>query len=46
MPRHRHLQRYAAIVLSGGYVEAGDAGRMRVRAGDVLVHDEHAREAS
>jgi AraC-like DNA-binding protein len=41
MPRHRHLQRYAAIVLSGGYVEAGDAGRMRVRAGDVLVHDEH-----
>jgi AraC-like DNA-binding protein len=41
MPRHRHLQRYAAIVLAGGYVEAGDAGRMRVRAGDVLVHDEH-----
>jgi AraC-like DNA-binding protein len=36
--RHRHAQGYAALVVSGGYVEAGDAGRFRVGAGDVVLH--------
>ncbi|HWA91521.1 MAG TPA: helix-turn-helix domain-containing protein [Rhizomicrobium sp.] len=38
-PRHAHGEAYAAIVLSGGYVEAGARGRWRVQAGDVLLHD-------
>lgn len=38
LPRHRHVQGYLTLVLCGGYVEAGDAGRFRVREGDVLVH--------
>src|SRR5207237_9424371 len=36
--RHRHEGAYAAIVLAGGYEEAGDGGRWRVGAGDVLIH--------
>lgn len=36
--RHRHACAYVALVLSGGYVEAGDAGRWRVRPGDAIVH--------
>jgi AraC-like DNA-binding protein len=36
--RHHHLAPYAALVLSGGYVEAGDRGRFRAEAGDVLIH--------
>lgn len=36
--RHLHERPFAAIVLAGGYVEAGDTGRHRVSAGDVLVH--------
>jgi len=36
--RHWHAQPYAAVVLQGGYHEAGEAGRYRVEAGDVLVH--------
>jgi len=43
LPRHRHAEPYAALVLSGGYVEAGDAGRRRLAAGDVVFH--HAFEA-
>lgn len=39
MPRHRHLDAYAAIVLAGGYVEAGDRGRWRVEAGDIVIHE-------
>ena len=39
VPRHRHIAPYAAIVLRGSYVEAGDRGRFRVEAGDVLLHD-------
>jgi AraC-like DNA-binding protein len=39
VPRHHHLAPYAAIVLRGSYVEAGDRGRFRVEAGDVLLHD-------
>jgi AraC-like DNA-binding protein len=38
LPRHRHVDGYLTLVLSGSYVEAGDAGRFRVREGDVLIH--------
>lgn len=38
MPWHQHDAGYAAIVLAGRYVEAGDGGRRRVNAGDVIVH--------
>jgi AraC-like DNA-binding protein len=38
MERHRHAHAYAALVLSGGYVEAGDRGRFRARPGQVLIH--------
>ncbi|WP_029912648.1 AraC family transcriptional regulator [Caulobacter sp. UNC358MFTsu5.1] len=36
--RHIHDEAYAAVVLDGGYEEAGERGRWRVRAGDVLLH--------
>lgn len=38
IPRHIHAEPYAALVLEGGYEEAGEAGRFRVEAGDVLAH--------
>ncbi|HET6971851.1 MAG TPA: AraC family transcriptional regulator [Phenylobacterium sp.] len=38
LPRHRHREAFAAVVLAGGYVEAGDTGRHRVQAGDVVLH--------
>lgn len=38
IPRHRHAGAYAAVVLQGGYQEAGDRGRWRAQAGDVLIH--------
>ncbi|QPF71930.1 helix-turn-helix transcriptional regulator [Roseateles sp. DAIF2] len=41
MPRHRHGQGYVALVLAGGYVEAGDRGRMRVEAGQAVFHGAH-----
>ena len=41
MGRHAHPEAFAAVVLAGGYVEAGDSGRHRVVAGDVLVHRIH-----
>jgi len=37
--RHIHAVPYASIVLSGGYEEAGDHGRFRVSAGDVIFHE-------
>jgi AraC-like DNA-binding protein len=37
--RHVHGKAYAALVLSGGYEEAGDHGRFRVKAGDVIFHE-------
>ena len=37
--RHRHAHGYAALVLAGGYLEAGDAGRRAVSAGDVILHE-------
>ena len=38
MPRHRHAEPYMAIVVQGGYLEAGDSGRIDARPGDVLLH--------
>lgn len=38
LPRHRHADGYVAVVISGGYEEAGDTGRRRVTAGEVVVH--------
>lgn len=36
--RHRHVEPYAAVVLEGAYVEAGDGGRFAVEAGHVILH--------
>ncbi len=36
--RHRHGAAYAAMVLEGGYLEAGDSGRWQVEPGDVVLH--------
>ena len=38
LPRHVHEEAFATIVLSGGYVEAGDTGRHRAEPGDALIH--------
>jgi AraC-like DNA-binding protein len=38
LPRHCHREPFAAVVLAGGYDEAGDTGRHRVRAGEVIFH--------
>ncbi|MEO5867997.1 MAG: helix-turn-helix transcriptional regulator [Sphingomonas sp.] len=38
VPWHQHNGAYAAIILDGGYEEAGDEGRYQVTAGDVIVH--------
>lgn len=38
MGRHRHVEGYVAIVLSGSYQESGDTGRFSVAAGDALLH--------
>jgi AraC-like DNA-binding protein len=38
LPRHRHEHSYLALVVSGGYEEAGDRGRQRVHEGDVVIH--------
>jgi AraC-like DNA-binding protein len=41
--RHTHDHPYAAVVLRGGYEEAGDSGRFFVSEGDVVFH--HSFEA-
>lgn len=41
--RHMHAQGFFALVLGGSYVEAGDTGRHRVEAGDVIVHQPFER---
>jgi AraC-like DNA-binding protein len=38
LPRHPHDHGFAAVLLAGGYVEAGDTGRHRVTPGEVLLH--------
>lgn len=40
LPRHRHLRAYATVVLAGTFEESGYIGRIRARAGDVLIHPE------
>lgn len=45
LPRHRHLAPYAIVVVVGSFEQDGYAGRVRVRAGDLLVQptlDAHA----
>jgi AraC-like DNA-binding protein len=37
-PRHRHLEGYATIILSGSVIETSFAGRMVAEPGDVLLH--------
>jgi AraC-like DNA-binding protein len=41
LQRHRHDTAFLAIVLAGRYLEAGDTGRHRVEAGDVIIHEKH-----
>jgi AraC-like DNA-binding protein len=41
MARHHHRTGYVALVLAGGYVEAGDRGRVRVEAGHAVFHGAH-----
>jgi len=43
LARHRHVDAYAAVILAGSYVEAGDSGRMHMQPGQFVVH--HAYEA-
>lgn len=38
LPRHRHDHGYVAVVLARTYEEAGDNGRRRAQAGDVVAH--------
>jgi AraC-like DNA-binding protein len=38
LQRHGHDVGFVAVVLAGGYVEAGDTGMHRVGPGDVIVH--------
>jgi AraC-like DNA-binding protein len=38
LPRHRHLNAYATVVLAGTFEESGYVGRIRATAGDVLIH--------
>ncbi len=39
LERHIHDAACAAVVVTGGFEEAGEQGRFRVEAGDVLLHD-------
>lgn len=43
LPRHSHREAFAAIVLEGDYVEAGDSGRHRVSPGDVIFHEAYEK---
>src|ERR1700692_4432715 len=36
---HVHTRAFAALVVSGCYEEAGDSGRHRVQAGNVVLHE-------
>jgi AraC-like DNA-binding protein len=38
LPRHRHLDGYATVVLAGDFEESGYNGRIQATAGDVLIH--------
>ena len=39
LARHRHGEAYVALVLEGGFLEAGDHGRIRAAPGTVIAHD-------
>jgi hypothetical protein len=39
LERHQHPNGYLAVVLSGGFEEAGDRGCFHVQAGDVICHE-------
>lgn len=41
LPRHRHATGYVAVVMAGGYIEAGDHGRWLAGPGTVIVHGAH-----
>ena len=38
LARHRHDAGYVAVVLDGGYLEAGESGRIRAEAGMAVIH--------
>jgi hypothetical protein len=38
LTKHQHNDAYLALVLEGGYEEAGDGGWVRVQPGDVVLH--------
>ncbi len=38
LPRHRHAAGYVALPLDGGYLEAGECGRVHATPGMALVH--------
>jgi AraC-like DNA-binding protein len=38
LPWHTHSSGYAALLLGGSYLEAGDGGRRRAQAGHLIVH--------
>lgn len=38
LPRHRHREGYATVLLAGSMTEASFAGRFRAEPGDVLLH--------
>ena len=38
LPRHAHAHAYATVVLNGRFEQAGETGRRRLSAGDVVVH--------
>lgn len=42
IPRHRHDEAYVALVLTGGYEEAGESGRRRLAPGEAAVHEAFA----
>jgi AraC-like DNA-binding protein len=46
LPRHRHAEPHLTLVLSGAYEEAGDDGRWRATAGDVIVHRSYRAHAN
>ena len=37
LPRHRHLEAYATVLLEGSFIQTSYSGRMVVEQGDVLV---------
>jgi AraC-like DNA-binding protein len=38
LTRHTHREAFAAVILRGGYLEAGDRGRINVGPGAVILH--------